>query len=162
MAATTADTINPSTMRFVILSHFGVSMTIFVSSHGFLTASAFRPASVIRTRAASTVLLADGDALGARGGEPGADKLDHLLKAQAVRDHERLGKAAPLPALKPLERVKGSEPSSSAWKAQGMSARPMSEWTNSSFVPVLSWLRKSCSSTHSDHRLNLVAIDLRC
>src|SRR5262249_18621788 len=46
-----------------------------------LTASAFRPASVIRPRAASTVLLADGDALGARGGEPGADKLDHLLKA---------------------------------------------------------------------------------
>jgi hypothetical protein len=36
---------------------------------------------VIRPRAASTVLLADGDALGARGGEPGADKLDHLLKA---------------------------------------------------------------------------------
>ena len=72
---------------------------------------------MIRTRAASTVLLADGDALGARGGEPCADKLDHLLKAQAVRDYERLGKAAPLPALKPLERVKGIEPSSSAWKA---------------------------------------------
>ena len=72
---------------------------------------------MIRTRAASTVLLADGDALGARGGEPCADKLDHLLKAQAVRDHERLAKAAPLPALKPLERVKGIEPSSSAWKA---------------------------------------------
>ena len=72
---------------------------------------------MIRPRAASTVLLADGDALGARGGEPCADKLDHLLKAQAVRDHERLAKAAPLPALKPLERVKGIEPSSSAWKA---------------------------------------------
>ena len=74
---------------------------------------------MIRTRAASTVLLADGDALGARGGEPCADKLDHLLKAQAVRDHERLAKAAPLPALKPLERVKGIEPSSSAWKSFG-------------------------------------------
>src|SRR5262249_42820556 len=122
-AATTADTTNPSTMRFVILSHFGVSMAIVVSSHGFLAASAFRPACMIRTRAASTVLLADGDALGARGGEPGADKLDHLLKAQAVRDHERLGKAAPLPALKPLERVKGSEPPAFALKATGTAAK---------------------------------------
>src|SRR5262249_159418 len=40
-------------------------------------------------------------------------------RLQAVRDHERLGKAAPLPALKPLERVKGIEPSSSAWKSFG-------------------------------------------
>ena len=92
---------------------------------------------MIRTRPASTVLLADGDALGARGGEPGADKLDHLLKAQAVRDYERLGKAAPLPALKPLERVKGIEPSSSAWKLAGDSlTRPFKAIQSLTHFPV--------------------------
>ena len=94
---------------------------------------------MIRTRAASTVLLADGDALGARGGEPGADKLDHLLKAQAVRDYERLGKAAPLPALKPLERVKGIEPSSSAWKAVALPlsyTRARDTWSEKSVIRI--------------------------
>jgi hypothetical protein len=53
--------------------------------------SAFRPASVIRTRATSMVL--PHDALGLRGGEPGADKLDHLLDREAVREHHRFAAA---------------------------------------------------------------------
>ena len=56
--------------------------------HDF-AASAFRPASLIFSVATSILRPPGNDALGGRGREPGADKLDHLLDREAVSAHNR-------------------------------------------------------------------------